>query len=59
MPAWPVVSKAALGPRGTHSIPRKQCTAVANGYLGVLAAAGSQGDLPGQLQGFYSHDGKL
>lgn len=59
MLAWPVVSKAAPEPHGTHSIPRRQHTAVANGYLGILAAAGSQGNLPGQLQGFYPHDGKL
>lgn len=50
------VSKEASGP---HNILKRQHTAAANRYLGVLAATGSQGDLPGQLQGFYPHDGKL
>lgn len=56
MPAWPVVSKEASGP---HNILERRSTAAANRYLGVLAAAGSQGNMPGQLQGFYPHDGKL
>lgn len=51
-----MVSKEASGP---HNILKRQHTAAANRYLGVLAATGSQGDLPGQLQGFYPHDGKL
>lgn len=56
MPAWAMVSKEASGP---HNILRRQRTAAANWYLDVLAAAGSQGNLPGQLQGFYPHDGEL
>lgn len=56
MPAWPMVSKEASGP---HNILERRGTAAANRYLGVLAAAGGQGDMPGQLQGFYPHDGKL
>lgn len=51
-----MVSTEASGP---HTILKRRGTAAANQYLGVLAAAGSQGDLPGQLQSFYPHDGKL